>query len=669
MVGHDPRPLRPVGREDMNTRFKLLHKRSQRRRQSDGTPAEHEEDLAAVKHELSTPAFSDISRFDNVDTLRSLQQDGRLDLAAPSTLASASPGQCWSAFPKDDIELPFQAPFPRPPRNDTVFTNSTQMSTDSIKSLRNRISVSTVFAKQVSVLMSRLTIGDSENIGTSPRRTPSDLPALHSSLPPGVLLHPGLSVPGDFLIARKHVKSCNAEKHFRMPHGQSGCTCWCEIADEIADIPEALYITERDVTCDAVTNVLQGSIDIPCADQFGNTALHLFAALDSDEGTHTTLHLLNSGRANPAALNNAGQTFLHILSPAWFSGTDSLGAPLYTLLNMLYSTHLDLVFVRDVYGRTFFHQLQRLTSDPLIMNNIIKHYAFDVIPRDAFGVKPPIRAAEGSFVPPRRAGTIALSPLAEETPEDQFAARDAKLMNIVNRAYEDPATEDGDGRNGLHCLAEMKLTSASNPNSPDPSSPDPNQSRSPIINKGSLKRKHGKDDVDKPINKRLQFLQGLLTPVQAIRPPDVNHYDNQGNTVLIAFATHLLDDQDDKTGHNIGKILGILIQHGANIDARNRHGETALLVAARCGNKHVVSTLLDKGANLYARDKYGRGVMAVIDAQIAQSSRDLPSYGRLEAVRAAVLAKKLGEKGGNDEPSFVDEWCWPQRRQGLDELT
>lgn len=135
----------------------------------------------------------------------------------------------------------------------------------------------------------------------------------------------------------------------------------------------------------------------------------------------------------------------------------------------------------------------------------------------------------------------------------------------------------------------------------------------------------------------------------------------------MAFATHLLDDQDDKTGQNIGNILDILIEKGATIDARNRRGETALLIAAQCGNKHVVSNLLDKGANLYARDKHGRGVMAIIDAQIAQASRDLPSYGRLEAVRAAVLAKKLDEKGGNDEPSFLDEWCWPQRRQTPDE--
>lgn len=238
----------------------------------------------------------------------------------------------------------------------------------------------------------------------------------------------------------------------------------------------------------------------------------------------------------------------------------------------------------------------------------------------------------------------------------------------MTNAYNDPAIEDEDGRNGLHCLAEMNFTS-SNPNSPDPSSPDLSNPTSSISNKGSLKRKHGKDDVEKPITRRLQFLQGILTPVSAVQPPDVNHYDRKGNTVLMAFASHLLDDQDDKTGQKIGSIFDILIQKGAMIDARNRCGETALLVAARCGNKHVVSNLLNHGANLYARDKYGRGIMAIIDAQIAQSSRDLPSYGRLEAVRAAVLAKKLNEKGGNDEPSFLDEWCWPQRRQVSDELT
>lgn len=666
MVGHDPRPLRPVTRADMNIRFKLLHKRSQRRHQSNGTTAEQEEGgVAAVKPELNTPAFSELSRFDDADTLRSPLQDGRFDLASPSTLASASPGPLWSAFPKDDFELPFQAPFPRPPRNDTVFTNSTQMSTDSVKSLRSRIRVSTVFAKQVSVLMSRLTIGSSENLGTSPCRSPSDCPARHGPAQPGPLLHPGLAVPGDFMIARKYVMLCNADKHFRRSPSESECTCWCEIADEIAELPEAFYMTERGDTCDAAANTLQVPLE---ADRFGNTPLHLFAALDSPLGIQTTFQLMNSRWTNPSAVNKAGQTFLHTLSSSWFSGAGDLNAPLYSLLNTLYLNHKNLVFVRDVYGRTFFHQLQRYVHDPQIMNRIVQQYTWSPIPRDAFGVTAALCAVDQSFPPPRRTGTIALAPLAEETPEDSYAARDSGLAFIVTNAYNNPAIEDEHGRNGFHCLAEMNFTS-SNLNTSSPSSPDPNNPTSPVNTKGSLKRKHGKDDVEKPISKRLQYLNGLLTPVTFTHSPDVNHYDKKGNTVLMAFATHLLDDQDDKTGQNIGKILDLLIQNGAKVDARNRRGETALLVAARCGNKHVVSNLLDKGANLYARDKHGRGIMAIIDAQISQSSRDLPSYGRLEAVRAAVLAKKLEERGGNDEPSFLDEWCWPQKRQTSGELT
>ncbi|KAK2607305.1 hypothetical protein N8I77_005989 [Diaporthe amygdali] len=663
MVGHDPRPLRPVNREDMNTRFKLLHKRSQRRRRSDGTPFDQEEGvIAASKEELNTPAFSEVSRFDDASTLRSPQTDVRFEFASPSTNASASPGPVWSAFPKDDFHSPFQPPFPRPPRNDTVFTTSTQMSTDSIKSLRNRISVSTVFAKQVSVLMSRLTIGSSENLRNSPARTPSDFPMHHSPISTGPIPHPGLAVPGDFMVSRRLVPQCHAQKHFAKSSGEDGVFCWCSIADDVAELPEAFYITERGEECDQAANALQGSMYGSPTDQFGNTLLHLFAAMDNQQGIETTFRLLQSGHSDPSVVNQAHQTFLHVLSPSWFFGTDDLNIPLYKLLNFLYAQHRDLLFARDVFGRTFFHQLDRFVPDSNVIHNITQHYR-PAIPRDAFNVKPPSRVADTSFAPPTRTGTMALSPLAEEAPEEDFTTRDMGLVSVVTEAYNNPTLEDDEGRNGLHCLAEMHFTTSS-PNSPDPSTPNPSQSQT-TNTKGSLKRKHGRDDAEriKPITQRLQYLQGLLTPVTQTAPPDVNHYDHKGDTVLINFASQLSDEQDDKSGQHIGRILDLLIEKGAMIDARNRRGETALLVAARSGNKHVVSKLLDKGANLHARDKYGRAIMAIIDAQIALSSKDLPSYGRLEAVRAAVLAKKLEEKGVQDEPNFFDEWTWPQRRQ------
>lgn len=662
MVGHDPRPLRPATREDMNIRFKLLHKRSQRRRRSDGTPDDQEEGvMARLKEELDTPAFSEVSRFDDAAMLKSPQLDVPFDLASPSTMASASPGLVWSAFPKDEYQDPFQLPFPRPPRNDTVFTTSTQMSTDSIKNLRNRISVSAVFAKQVSVLMSRLTIGSSENLGSSPLRTPSDFPMHYSPPPTGPTPHPGLAVPGDFMISRGLIAQCHAQKHFAKSPGEGGNSCWCSIADDLTDFPEAFYITERGETCDRASNALQGSMNVTSADQFGNTPLHLFAALDNQHGIEITLHLLESRRSDPCMVNNARQTFLHVLSPTWFCATNDLNTPLYKLLNFLYTRHQDLIFAPDVFGRTFFHQLDRFVNDPSVINNITQHY-HSTIPRDAFGITPPSRVIDTSFAPPRRTGTTALSPLAEEVSEDDFAIRDVGLASIVTEAYNDPTLEDDEGRNGLHCLAEMHFTT-STPSSPDPNTP--NQSQSSATNpKGSLKRKHGKDDAEriKPITQRFQYLQGLLTPVNQTAPPDVNHYDLKGNTVMMAFAAQLSDDKDDKSGQYIGRIFDLLIEKGAILDGRNRRGETALLVAAKCGNKHVVSKLLDKGANLHARDKSGRAIMAIIDAQIALCSKDLPSYGRLEAVRAAVLAKRL--EGVEDEPSFLDEWSWPQRRQG-----
>lgn len=649
----------------MNTRFKLLHKRSQRRRQSDGTPIDQEDHVVAgLKEELATPAFSEVSRFDDSATLRSPHLDMQFNFASPSTIGSASPGPIWSAIPKDDDQHPFQfqPPFPRPPRNDTVFTSSTQMSTDSIKSLRNRISVSTVFAKQVSVLMSRLTIGSSDNLGNSPCRTPSDFTTHQSPVSTGLPQHPGLAVPGDFMISRKYVPQCNALKHFAKSSGEGGEFCWCTIADETADLPDAFYITDRGYDCDRAVSVREGSADASTADQFGNTPLHLFAAWEDQLGIDTTFHLLESRRADPSRVNNAHQTFLHVLSPMWFYDTTDFNAPLYRLLSLIWARHRNLIYAPDVFGRTFFHQLDRFVHDPKVIETITQKY-WSAIPRDAFGVKPPSHSTDTSFAPPRRTGTTALSPLAEEAPEVDFTSRDMGLISTVLGAYDNPLMEDNEGRNGLHCLAEMHF-GVSNPSSPDPNSP--NSSQPPNTNtKGSLKRKHGRDDAEriKPIIQRLGKLEGLLTSVKETAPPDVNHYDHKGNTVLIAFAAQLSDDQDDKSGQHIGRILDLLIEKGAILDARNRQGETALLVAAKRGNKHVVSKLLDRGANLHARDKCGRAIMAIIDAQIELCSKDLPSYGRLEAVRAAVLAKKLEEKGVEDEPNFLDEWIWPSRRQ------
>lgn len=608
----------------------------------------------AMKDYSNTPALSDITRFGDTDTLRSPQQDsvysmGSSDIASPSTLAAKSPNApIFSALPLDGDDDPFSPSFRRPERTGTVFSTSTQMSTDSVRSIRARLSVSTSIAKQVTVLLHRLTITGADPI-PSPHRAPSDLPSFRRGQP---IPHPGTAVPGDFIVSRRYVQSCQMERHFAKHLGDG--KCWCAIFDEASDVPDSFFLVGDNEWCERAANVLSGSVDPACSDDFGNTPLHLFATLESPKGIEIVLNLVESQRVNPMAVNKAGQSFLHVLSAIWFMNLDDYpGAPLYRLLSLLSKTHFGVVFLRDVYGRTFFHLLNRYVDDMQIFNGIFLQYKMPSLPRDAFGVQPPSKATDQSFSAPRRMGTTPLSPLVEEVTADEALAEDVALMKIVDAAYTDPTMEDDKGRNGLHCLAEIRFQPPSPSNSPDidPSSPNP----CGVKRKRSTKAKPSPDDPA-PINRHVQFLSSILTPVSKINPPDVNHYNYAGYTVLMNFAAHLADDTDDKAGKNIHSIVDLLLDKGADIHGRNRRGETALHVAAKLGHKHVVNKLMERGANLHARDRRGRDVLGVIDAAIEGCARNLPLYGRLEAARALV-AKKLEEVKGEEEPGFVNEWC------------
>lgn len=649
MFGQDPRPLRPVNRDEQDTRFKPVYRRSRRGKRCGDPNSEQTTGVSTIKDETYTPATSD-TRFDDMDmeTLSSPLQSSIYSLGSPSTLASTSPiGPFYSAFPNDDFESPFRSPFPPPARSATVFSCSTQMSTDSVRGIRDRLGISTNFAKQVAVLMNRLTISGAEPM-PSPHRTPSDIPYRHGH--PGPIPHPGLAVPGDLIAAARYVPSCVAEKHFAKYLQESKCACWCIISDEISDSPDNFYVTAKGEWCDRAEDVRNRSLDASCVDNFGNTPLHLFATLECDVGVETVLDIVCSRRADILAVNKASQTFLHVLSAAWFRRLETSSACLYQLLNLLWECNASqALFHRDVYGRTFFHQLDRFVDDINLFNFIAKQYSWS-IPRDAFGVLPPSGPGDHAFAAPRRTGTTPLSPVGEEASPVEFATKEEKLLRVINQAYENPAAEDKDGRNGLHCLAELSTSALTSSN---PGSPNPEQAGG-----NGNKRKRGDKDADgqKPIARRCQYLTNLLLQNTKVTPPDVNHYDKEGRTVLMAFAAHLTDEQD-KSGQHIGRIVDTLLDRGAKLDARNRLGETALLIAARHGNKHVVNRLVERGANLHARDKSGRGIMGILEAQLMRCERNLPSYGRLEAVRGLV-SKRLEDAKGEVEPSFLDEWGW-----------
>lgn len=51
-------------------------------------------------------------------------------------------------------------------------------------------------------------------------------------------------------------------------------------------------------------------------------------------------------------------------------------------------------------------------------------------------------------------------------------------------------------------------------------------------------------------------------------------------------------------------VVNMLLGKGANLDDRDRHGDTPLLLACRGGHEEIALALLKNGANIYARNKY-----------------------------------------------------------------
>jgi uncharacterized protein len=85
-----------------------------------------------------------------------------------------------------------------------------------------------------------------------------------------------------------------------------------------------------------------------------------------------------------------------------------------------------------------------------------------------------------------------------------------------------------------------------------------------------------------------------------------------------------------------------LVAAGADIDARDEHGQTALMQAAVDGHTHVVEWLVGRGATLDHRAKYGLSalMLAVVN-------------GHVDAVRLLVRAGANRELIGSGAPGFV----------------
>jgi hypothetical protein len=87
-------------------------------------------------------------------------------------------------------------------------------------------------------------------------------------------------------------------------------------------------------------------------------------------------------------------------------------------------------------------------------------------------------------------------------------------------------------------------------------------------------------------------------------------------------------------GQSYLDIVQILLRSGADVNAANSDGETALLAAASGGaSPELVKTLLDAGADVNARNRIGLSPLRLAQQQLELAGSNLSGRGREEAAR------------------------------------
>ncbi|KAL0940257.1 ankyrin repeat protein [Colletotrichum truncatum] len=516
------------------------------------------------------------------------------------------------------------------------------------------------FIHQVSKLLKRYTMPNNSMLDQS--STDEDRPGTADSNPASWIVEydaPQRSgemdirpLPGDFLTLHHQLHRQGACLPGLREHDTR--SCYCHVRDELTD---ECWVSDMGPGPFAQHVLLEGrpvNGDFASRDVFGNTILHLLAAGDAHHG-HLINILTRDVSPNPSAVNSAHQTFMHVLNDSWFSGPVN---DLVNLINVLKRQKFDFQTC-DVYGRNFCHIIH--AKDARILNQAMKNNLLGLFNpmeycrRDAFGNIP--ESATPGHV--RRAHTTAvgqeMSPTWNAQTQRQLSSpieQQASLLRTVNQAFANPRVQDSQGRNGLHCLADAILSTETLLSKfPEASRNDEQQQQqqqqtSPV----SRKRKHNKPVLQKSLDSSKERLTARETMVRNLIQAgvDPNHYDKYGNTVLMAFVAQLPEDDDYKKPV---AILEFLIQAGANVNARNRAGETALHIAVRRGKKLAMRTLTQNGANVQARDVEGRSVLDVADRMVV-SGRHGIDHPRYEACHAWLS----GQGKAVQNPTIQLEW-------------
>ncbi|KAF0327503.1 hypothetical protein GQ607_005364 [Colletotrichum asianum] len=402
---------------------------------------------------------------------------------------------------------------------------------------------------------------------------------------------------------------------------------------------------------DIVTSGVSNRSEAQRHDCFGNTAMHLLAARAEPFVLARTLH--TTGYIS--AVNAGGQTFLHILKRDWYSSALPL---LIDLVQSLSINKYDLQ-AQDNYGQTFAHIACRNIKDNAALRHILQLLGPGTSSkRDAFGFKPkdlsladrsldqdPLVIKESTVGEPTGSAAVQslwcsdhAVPLGVGLSPD-IVDHKKSLAATSQKSMQDVDTEDSGGRNGLHCLAARTFADLE-----------------PVLQSVQYQSSSIGPRTTSKLKKILDYSQRCATEL-LMEGVDVNAYSSFGNTALMDFVAYLPENFDNA---RTGAILQLLVKSGARLEARNKRGETALLMAAKYCRLTALKTLLRAGASPKARDAQGRDTFRIVEQCLSNIGRAHVDYGNFQG----CLDELQTYQGCNtSNTTAISEWTWQRREQ------
>jgi len=115
---------------------------------------------------------------------------------------------------------------------------------------------------------------------------------------------------------------------------------------------------------------------------------------------------------------------------------------------------------------------------------------------------------------------------------------------------------------------------------------------------------------------------------------NVDQRDHHGDTALIGAASVRFNDLQ-----MAAEVVGILLAHGASVEATNDLGESALMWSARAGNPESIKVLLRAGANPARVDRSGHDALFYL-----RNARDNLTFDRAVVARYGQAESVLNQR-------------------------